>query len=92
MDLSFVRSAQMRFARGAAACLDYRVLVATLAAAQSTTAAARAVRGTWTTGEAPPQQHVLVELLLGGPHWRDAVIAQRGCFNPAQAGSAWRPG
>ena len=34
---------------------------------------------------APRLQDPLVELLLGGPLWRRAVMAQAGCFNPAYA-------
>jgi hypothetical protein len=85
MDLSFFRRAQMRFATGAPARLDYGVLVATLEAMQSASAAARAVRGLGGEGAAAPRQDALVELLCGGPAWREALIAQGGCFNPAQA-------
>ena len=85
MDLGFFRRAQTRFASGAPARLDYGVLVATLEAMQSATAAARAVRGLSIEGIATPRQDALVELLLGGPGWREALAAQRGCFNRAQA-------
>ncbi len=85
MDLSFFRRAQMRFATGAPARLDYGVLVATLEAMQSASAAARAVRGFGCQGAAAPRQDALVELLLGGSGWREALIAQGGCFNAAQA-------
>jgi hypothetical protein len=86
MDLSFFRRAQMRFAGGSPARLDYGVLVATLEAVQSTSAAARAVRGFSGEGNTAPRQDALVELLLGGPGWRDALIAQGGCFNRGRAG------
>ena len=85
MDLSFFRRAQSRFASRAPARLDYGVLVATLEAAQSSSAAARTVRGLTVEGMAAPRQDALVELLLGGPDWRGAVISQGGCFNRAQA-------
>ena len=85
MDLSFFRRAQSRFASRAPARLDYGVLVATLEAAQSSSAAARTVRGLAAAGMAAPRQDALVELLLGGPDWREAVAAQAGCFNRAQA-------
>lgn len=88
MDLSFFRNAQARFASRSAARLDYRVLVATLAAMQSASAAARAVRAPGSEGKAAFRHDPLVELLLGGPGWRDAVAAQGGCFNRAQARSA----
>ena len=85
MDLSFFRRAQMQFASGSQAGLDYGVLVATLDATQSASAAARSVRGLGTPGAATPRQDPLVELLLGGPGWREALTAQGGCFNQAQA-------
>jgi hypothetical protein len=85
MDLSFFRRAQMRFASTAPARLDYGVLVATLEAMQSASAAARAVRGLGAEGIAAPRQDSLVELLLGGSGWREALVAQGGCFNRAQA-------
>jgi hypothetical protein len=88
MDLSFFRSAQMRFASRSAARLDYGVLVATLDAAQSASAAARAVRALGGRGSEAFRHDPLVELLLSGPGWRDAVAAQGGCFNRAQARSA----
>ncbi len=81
MDLSFFRRAQTRFASRSAARLDYRVLVATLEAIQSSSAAARAVRGLAAVGEAAPRHDGLVEIMLGGPAWREAVGSQRGSFN-----------
>ena len=85
MDLSFFRRAQTKFASRSAAGLDYGVLVATLEAMQSASAAARAVRGLGAPGEAAPRQDGLVELLLGGPGWREAILSQRGSFNPERA-------
>ena len=85
MDLSFFRRSQSSFASRAPARLDYGVLVATLEAAQSASAAARTVRGLGVEGIAAPRQDALVELLLGGPEWREALSAQGGCFNRAQA-------
>ena len=85
MDLSFLRSAGMRFAGRSAARLDYGVLVATLEAMQSASAAARAVRGLGSERAMAPRQDALVELLLGGPGWREAAAAQEGCFNRRQA-------
>jgi nitroreductase len=85
MDLSFFRRARSRFASRMPARLDYGVLVSTLEAMQSASAAARAVRGLGIEGMAAPRQDALVELLLGGSGWRDAVVAQGGCFHPAVA-------
>jgi hypothetical protein len=85
MDLSFFRRAQMRFASRSPARLDYPVLVATLEAVQSASVAARGLRLLGSTGAPAPRQDPLVELILGGPGWREAALAQRGCFNPGQA-------
>jgi hypothetical protein len=87
MDLSFFRRAEARFAGRSPARLDYRVLVATLATMQSASPAARAAAGTG-EGSMISRHGPLVELLLGGPSWREAVAAQAGCFNQAQAAFA----
>jgi hypothetical protein len=85
MDLGFFRRAQMRFASQSAARLDYGVLVATLEAMQSSSNAARALRAAGSESLATPRHDSLVELLLGGPGWREALAAQRGSFNPGRA-------
>jgi hypothetical protein len=86
MDLAFFRRAQAMLVGRQAAALDYRVLVATLEAMQSASSTARAMRGAGTSAGPAPRHDPLVELLVGAPGWRDAVSAQGGCFNPAQAG------
>jgi hypothetical protein len=85
MDLSFFRRAHGRFASRSAARLDYGVLVATLEAMQSSSAAARSLRGLGPEGKSAPRHDALVELVLGGPGWREAIASQRGSFNPARA-------
>ncbi len=85
MDLAFFRRAQMKFASRSAARLDYRVLVATLEALQSSSAAARAARGLGAEGGTAPDRGGLVELVLGGGAWREAILAQRGSFSPELA-------
>ena len=84
MDLSFFRRAERVFARRSPARIDYRVLVATLEALQSASPAARSVRTGLETADAAPSHDPIVELLLGGGAWRDAVGAQGGCFNRSQ--------
>ena len=84
MDLSFFRRAQRVFARGSAAPLDYRVLIATLEALQSASPAARSARSSGESGVLAPRQDPIVELLLGTPAWRDAVGAQGGSFSRSQ--------
>ena len=80
MDLSFFRRAQMRFASGAPARLDYGVLVATLDAIQSASAAARAARCARGPADSA-QREPLVDILLATPAWSDAVAAQEGRFH-----------
>ena len=84
MDLSFFRRAERVFARRSQARIDYRVLVATLEAIQSTSPAARSVRLARGKTDSAPRHDPIVELLLGGGAWHDAVSAQGGCFNRAQ--------
>jgi hypothetical protein len=86
MDLGVFRFEQARFAGRAAARLDYGVLVATLQAMQSA-GAVRAEVSAAAAGAAPgAAQDPLVELILGGSSWREAIVAQGGCFNAALAG------
>lgn len=70
------------------AAIDYGVLVATLSAHQAASATARAAlrAGTHQAWEQP--QDALVELLAGGPGWREAKRGQRGSFNRAAAVAA----
>ena len=84
MDVSFFRRAERVFARRNAARLDYRVLVATLEALQSASPAARSIRSARATADLAPNHDPMVELLLGGTAWREAVGAQGGCFNRGQ--------
>ena len=89
MDLSFFQRRQASFAGRSAARLDYGVLVASLDAMQAASAAARALRNVACEPGALPGTNPLVEIVLGGAQWREAITAQCGCFNPAQA---QRPG
>ena len=82
MDLNFFRRAEQRFASRTAAPLDFGLLVAMLQTRQAASLAAR-TQALW--GAAPRLEDPLVELLLGGPLWRRAAMAQAGCFNPAYA-------
>lgn len=83
MDLSFFRRAEQRFASRAPAVLDFGMLVATLRAQRESAPAASAR----TAACAAPEccSDPIAEILLAGPAWREAVAAQRGCFNPAFA-------
>ena len=81
MDLSFFRRAEQRFASRAPAHLDFGMLVATLRSQREAAPAASA------RAAAPAERFAdpIAEILLAGPAWREAVAAQRGCFNPAFA-------
>jgi len=82
MDLNFFRRAEQRFASRTPARLEHAMLMAMLQTRQAASLAARA-QALWAA--APRLSDPLVELLLGGPGWRRAMAAQRGCFNPAYA-------
>jgi hypothetical protein len=81
MDLSFFRRAEQRFASRAPASLDFGLLVATLRAQRDSMPAAAARAPEPAACFADP----IAEILLAGPAWREAVAAQRGCFNPTFA-------
>jgi hypothetical protein len=83
MDLSFFRRAEQRFASRTPASLDFDMLVAALRSQRDSgpAASARAAASEPAAGFADP----IAEILLAGPGWREAVAAQRGCFNPAFA-------
>jgi hypothetical protein len=85
MDLSFFQRRQASFAGRTAARLDYGVLVASLDAMQAASPSARALRGVTCEPGAASGANPLVEILLVGPRWREAIAAQCGSFNPAQA-------
>jgi len=87
MDLSFLRQAEARFASRQPAAIDYGLLVGMLRAHQAQSLAARAGAA---VARRPELRNPLVELLLEGASWRDAVNAQRGSFNPAYA-RPWQP-
>ncbi|HYW15184.1 MAG TPA: hypothetical protein VE891_03385 [Allosphingosinicella sp.] len=83
MDLSFFRRAEQRFASRAPAGLDFGMLVATLRTQREAGPAACARAAA--SAPAAPFADPIAEILLAGPAWREAVAAQRGCFNPAFA-------
>jgi len=85
MDLGFFRRPQ-GFSSRSAARLDYGVLVATLEAMQSDSIAALTEVRSMSEGRSSGCGHdPLVELVLGGGGWREAIVAQGGCFNAALA-------
>ena len=82
MDLSFFRRAEARLAGVTPARMDFGMFVAALRAAEGP-ALPVAARGRSAAGGgfADP----VVEILLAGPCWREAVAAQGGSFNRAVA-------
>lgn len=83
MDLSFFRRAEQRFASRTPARLDFGMLVAALRTQRDASPAALA--GAAAASSPGRLADPLAEILLAGPCWREAVAAQRGCFNPAFA-------
>jgi hypothetical protein len=82
MDEAFLIRARHMLGEPRRAELDYELLVATLRSHQSSSAAARAAREERERREAAERTAgPLVELLVAGPAWREAVLIQRGCFN-----------
>ena len=81
MDLSFFRRAEQRFASRTPAAPRFRHARRDLALAARVGAGGVGAGGGFGAGErfADP----IAEILLAGPGWREAVAAQRGCFNPA---------
>lgn len=86
MDLGFFSRAHRKAAERSSAGLDYGMFTAALQAFQSSTVTARIQAHPPGTEDLPelPQKD-LVELLLGGPQWREAVNRQGGSFNPDYA-------
>jgi hypothetical protein len=78
MDLSFFRRAEQRFASRTPASLDFGMLVATLRSQREAGPAAPTLAN---AAAAPRLADPIAEILLAGPAWREAVAAQRGCFN-----------
>jgi hypothetical protein len=79
MDKSFQLRARRLLDGRDPAPLDFSMLTASLSAQAGASAAARA------QARAAPPAEPIGEIVLGGTGWREAVCAQRGCFNRAEA-------
>jgi hypothetical protein len=89
MDLGFFRRGLPK-ADHSSDGLDHSLLTASLQAYQSASATARAqARSITTGGVVAPPQDALVEILIGGPRWKEAVDEQGGSFNSASANGAF---
>jgi hypothetical protein len=64
---------------------DFALLRALLEAQQASSPAARAQQSRRKCGTSDDEIGCLLEIILGGPDWRQAVLAQQGCFNRAEA-------
>jgi hypothetical protein len=85
MDLGSFRHSEPEQRNSAAAPLDFVLLQTTLQAFQSASVTARVQAGP-APAKSPKCGHdPLVELLLGGPNWREAVGEQGGSFNRSYA-------
>jgi hypothetical protein len=84
MDLGFFRRGRGGTDESSSARLDYDMLTATLHAFQSTSETARA-QALAPAAESRIANDSLVELLTGGPGWREAVDRQGGSFNSSFA-------
>ena len=86
MDMAFIRQAERMFAQERPARLDHALLLAALAAQRRARAEPRIEVCVLPVDPAQAREDALVELVLGGPRWRQALSAQRGCFSRAEAG------
>jgi hypothetical protein len=81
MDETFQLRARRLLGKREPAPLDFALLTASLAAQAAASEAARAQ-----ARAAPPAvpAEPIGEIVLAGSAWREAVCAQRGCFNRAE--------
>ena len=91
MDLGFFRRSSAALADRTSVPLDHGMLTAALQACQATSVTAR-LQAKTADPDAQTSIAALVELLLGGPQWREAVDRQGGSFNAACARSGQRNG
>ena len=84
MDMTFMRRSERMLVQDRPARLDHALLLAALAA-QRGAESPGPIRIRMQRREGRGEE-ALVELVLAGPRWREAVSAQRGCFSRAEAG------
>ena len=77
MDLGFLRRAERKFLSRAPARLDYPLLVAMLRAQRTGGSSTH-----WAPAARARIDDPVVEIVLAGALWREAVSCQRGSFNP----------
>ena len=86
MDMAFLRRAERILEERHELRLDHALLVAALSAQQTATAAARPKIKPVQSRSRIADDDPLIEVVLGGPRWREAATRQKGCFNRAEAG------
>ena len=86
MDMAFLRRGERMLASDQPARIDHSILVAALAAQRGAERSATASPDGPAMVGGRGDDEPMVELLLGGPGWRGALRAQRGCFSRAEAG------
>ncbi|MDQ4087519.1 MAG: hypothetical protein M3177_05865 [Pseudomonadota bacterium] len=86
MDMAFLQRAERMLARGEPVRIDHAIFIATLAAQRQATVTIHLQVHPTSSRDREPAEEPLVELLIGGPSWRQALRAQRGCFSRAEAG------
>lgn len=84
MDETFQLRARRMLGPRQPAALDYELLTAGLLAQQQASPAARAQALFDRARGAGPAGELLIEAVLGGPHWQEAAAAQLFCFNRAE--------
>jgi len=84
--MAFLRPAERLPAGGESVPIDHSILIASLAAQRQFQAPRRGVDRAKAGAREAALEEPLIELLLAGPAWRQAVAAQRGCFSRAEAG------
>ena len=86
MDMAFLRRAERILEEREPARLDHALLVAALAAQQRASVSTNNRERVVVIRTGQIDDDPLIELLLGGPRWREASARQRGCFSRAEAG------
>jgi hypothetical protein len=84
MDMAFLLRAQRLLADRQSAKLDFAVLTAALAARRSIEPRCQNQKSKKV--QVQEGEEALVEVVLGGPKWRQAASKQQGCFSRAEAG------
>ena len=86
MDMAFLRRAERILEERHELRLDHALLVAALSAQQTASAAGHAKIQAAQPRAGVSEDEPLIEVVLGGPRWREAATRQKGCFNRAEAG------